>query len=89
MSDDTRVLLTAEQAIAMLPDGETIHTFRSRPGILIGADWERAELIDAIRHAVGRELGGEQCRAFGHGLVVWTDESSPLFVETQQEAANG
>jgi hypothetical protein len=78
-----RIFFTADEAIAMLPDGETVHTFRSGVGILIGADWDRDDLIRAIR-ANKCEQGGEQCTAMGHGLVVWTSETNPLFVETRK-----
>ena len=36
--------ITAEQAINIIPEKEYIHTFYSI-GVLIGADWERIEII--------------------------------------------
>ncbi|MFA7121237.1 MAG: hypothetical protein WC277_07130 [Bacilli bacterium] len=82
---EDRVPLTTEQAIAMLPDGDTIHTFRnSIPGVLLGADWERADVLDAIDKATTREIGGPACCAMKHGLVVWTGDS-PLFVECRED----
>jgi hypothetical protein len=81
MSDD-KCLLTPDQAIAMLdPDGENIHTLRSAPLCMLGADWERSDLIKAIRTAAGLEIGGDMCKGMNHGLVVWTERDNPLFVE--------
>ena len=81
MSDD-KVPLTAEQAISMLPDGESVHTFRDMPGIMLGADWNRDTLIEAIRNSKC-EVGGKACQGMNHGLVVWTD--GPLFVECRED----
>lgn len=62
------------------------HTFRSGSGILIGADHSLKSLLQSINDAgeEGIEIGGEQCKAMGHGLVIWTG-SDPLFVEVDKE----
>jgi len=87
--------LTAEQAISMLPDGDSIHTYRfAHFGVLIGADWSREKLVEAINdHKC--EIGGDQCKAVNHGLVVHIGDD-PLFVECKKgfdyeefERANG
>ena len=84
MTDD-KIILTAEQAESLLPDGDEIHTFRNpNAAMLIGADWGRDELLKVIQ-ASQCEIGGEQCRNSGHGLVVWTDKNNPLFVETRKD----
>lgn len=80
-SSDEKVILTKEQALSMLPDGDRIHTFRSAfGGVLIGCDWDRDKLEQEIREKQC-EVGGSQCQAMNHGLVVWTSETEPLFVE--------
>lgn len=89
MSED-KILLTVEQATSMLPDGDMVHTFRSGPGIALGADWERKSLIATIEKSPQRELGGEFCQGMKHGLVVWTvDEDDgrkePLFVQCKKD----
>lgn len=86
MTEEEKVLLDPEAAIAMLPDGDRIHTFRNPNGFCLGADWDRTELIETIQTAIQRELAGPLASAMGHGLVVWTDERSPLFVETRKDA---
>ncbi len=79
--DEQRAILTPEQAKAMLPEGDEIHTFRSYvPGVLLGADWGRDALVEAIDAADTLEIGGPACRNVNHGLVVWTG-NDPLFVE--------
>ena len=79
MSDE-KVILTPEQALSMLPDGDQIHTFRSMGFALIGCDWSRSSLEQEIREKQC-EVGGDQCQAMNHGLVIWTSETEPLFVE--------
>lgn len=83
--EEKRVILTKEQAIALLPDEEYIHTFISVPrNVLIGTDWKREEIIDAINSHTC-EVGGPMCRAMGHGLAVMK-KGDPLFVETKEGA---
>ncbi len=84
MAERETLILTVDEAIAMLPDGESIHTFRaSTPNMLVGCDWERQDLLDAIHKTDCLEIGGEMCCGMNHGLVVWTDDN-PLFVECRE-----
>lgn len=78
-----RIFLTKEQALGLLAKCKSIHTFRSGTGMLIGCDWRREELVKTINDLPDDriEIGGEQCRKMGHGLVLWTSETDPLFVE--------
>lgn len=81
MSDEI-VILTADEAIAMLPDGGTVHTFRQpAPGMLVGTDWDRDEVIAHIGFH-GAELSGPTATGMGHGLVI-RDLVGVLFVETK------
>lgn len=87
MSDDGRVILTPEKAEEMLPNEEHIHTFRQSGPILLGADWEKSELIDAFsKYPV--ELSGEEATAMGHGIV-FRDEFGFVFVQTSQQVNAG
>lgn len=83
MSDDDRIVLTTEQALGMLPDDDDIHTFRNPGGIMLGCDWTRDAITQAIENNEC-ELGGEMCKRMNHGLVIWVD-SKPLFVECRDE----
>lgn len=80
--DDDRVRLTYEDAVAMLPDGDDIHTFVQGGMALIGADWRRDQIIGEIRRC-GAELSGEQATMMKHGLVITEGRVSPLFIATR------
>lgn len=88
LSSDERVELTPEQAIAMLPDGDVIHTFRNPGGMLLGADWNRTDIEREIREAERRELAGEVATNTGHGLVLFPPgakcQRDLLFVATRE-----
>ena len=82
VQNEERELLTREQATALLPEGEEIHTFRSSPGILFGADWPREKILKAIAtHECC--LAGPQSEAMGHGLAIFVD--GWLFVEVKKQ----
>lgn len=80
MSDE-RILLTAEQAEAMLPEGETVHNYRNPAGMMIGCDWERDAVILALRAAQSIEIGGPACKAMRHPLVVFGPDGRHSFFE--------
>ena len=84
MSTEEKILLTEDAAIAMLPDGDSIHTFRDAGIALIGADWDRQDILDAIKHCPC-EVGGRMCRSMKHGLVIHDGEPSPLFVRVRDD----
>jgi hypothetical protein len=79
--EDERVILTVEQATAMLPDRPRIHTFRQLiSGELIGDEWDRDQVIDEIIK-YGAELSGTAAASAGHGIVS-EDSFGYLFIET-------
>lgn len=81
-TDKDRVTLTFDEAVAMLPDGDTIHTFLSGGMALIGADWKREDILELLK--IGKpELSGENATNLGHGIVAWL-RSQPLFIETRK-----
>jgi hypothetical protein len=82
MNDNERVFLSYEDAVELLPEGDHIHTFRSNiPGVLVGADWPRDELLEAMKnHRI--ELSGEMATGMQHGIVI-IDKQGPLFIETR------
>lgn len=73
--------VSLETAVAMLPDGDTIHTFRSGPGLLLGADMSRAQIVEAMK-AHGVELSGHTATSMCHGLAL-RDEHGWLFIATR------
>lgn len=80
MLESERVVLSPIEAEAMLPEGEMIHTFRQAGYALIGADWERSEIIKAFQ-TCKPQLAGEQATAMKHGIVFF-DDYGAVFVET-------
>lgn len=72
MSDDDICLLTAEQAVSLLPEGEYVHNFANPAGgLMLGCDYERADAIKALSEAKRIEIGGEGCKRIKHPLAVW------------------
>lgn len=77
-----RITLSIQEAFALLPDGEYIHTFRQAGNALLGADWERREILKAFnKYEV--EVTGEHAQSIGHG-VAFCDEHGWVFVETKR-----
>ncbi|MBP2643946.1 MAG: hypothetical protein H6Q67_1833 [Firmicutes bacterium] len=82
-----RVVLSREEAISMLPEGDNIHTFRSKGFLLMGADWSRDKIIKSI-DKYGCELSGEQATSMSHGIVL-KDDVGYLFIETREGDGHG
>lgn len=82
MDEDDKVSI--EQAIELLPEGEYIHTFRNAPMMLLGADWSRVQLIEAMRSATGIVRTGPLAQSMKHGLAIEND-GSLLFIATKGE----
>lgn len=84
---DQKYLLTAAQAIAMLPDDTEIHTFvqAGNNPMLLGADWTRAEVIAAC-HKDQPQLAGPIMTAMKHGLAIIRPDIGPVFIATKQVA---
>lgn len=66
---NNRLFLTLEQAKDILPQKEFIHCFMDSGFALVGADWVKETVINALTEAERIEIGGEQCKALGHALV--------------------
>lgn len=85
MPDEERKSLSYEQAAAMLPDGDTIHTY-VQGGPLLGADWDRAAILALLRDG-NPELAGDFATRMHHGLVAH-DATGPVFIETREEESH-
>ncbi len=85
----SRNLIKPQDAEAMLPAGNTVHTFREiqfeRDGkyltVLMGIDRRKRDIIAAIEQ-FGCELSGPKATAMNHGLVLF--DPKPLFIETKK-----
>ena len=84
-------ILTFAEAVKLLPEGDTIHTFFNLPNILVGANWSIAEVLNKLgEEGVRIELTGEKARETGHGMCVHPNkdtyyQSDILFIETDPE----
>jgi hypothetical protein len=77
--------LTYDEAVALLPDGEEVHTVVQAGNVLIGADWSRASILELLRTSPRREVTGPAAQAMGHGLAAVRPNGLPLFIETRNE----
>jgi hypothetical protein len=82
--NDEPELLTCDEAAALLPDGDRVHTFLNPGGILVGADWDRAEILTLLRDSPRREVTGPEAQSFGHGLAALREDGTIVFIATRQ-----
>lgn len=84
-----RKFITVDEAISLLPDGDKIHTFYNEFYGLVGADWDRKEIIDKLTKSDKIELTGDLARGMSHGIAVYNNDtkwqSDILFIETDKE----
>lgn len=81
-------IITSEEAIELLPEGDEIHTFYNMGAMLIGADWEREEVIEKLEAVDVIELTGECARSMEHGICAYNHgclQDEVLFIETDAE----
>ena len=83
MSDD-RILLTADEAISLLPEGEYVHNTTGGM-IMIGCDYSRESAEKSLREAVQIEIGGPMCKAMRHPLVTWDSPHHCTFFEADMD----
>jgi hypothetical protein len=86
MSDLTRMILTADEAIAMLPEGDDVHTFTGKMPMLIGTDWSKEDVTDGLKKSLHIELSGEMACSLGHRVCFWEGPDNAgrwIFVETK------
>lgn len=81
---ETKDTLTLDEALAALPDGDSVHTFLG--GFpLIGADWPREKLIDALRESPSVSITGPMAQGMGHGMACrHPTTGGTLFIETRR-----
>lgn len=81
MSDEKKII-TKDEAVSRLQDGEYIHTFVNPGGMLIGADWPRSKVLEAFSEFQIEETG-ETAQRMNHGLA-FNDGKRYVFVETKK-----
>ena len=84
MSADDIQLLTYDEAVALLPDGDTIHTYLDGGFALLGADWRRPDILTLLEMTSRREVTGGAAQSMGHGLAAFRADGAPVFIETRK-----
>ena len=85
MTPDDIQLLTYDEAVALLPDGDSIHTFLDGGISLIGADWDRPAILALLREAHPEiEVTGPAAQSMGHGMAAYRADGTPVFIETRK-----
>lgn len=84
-----KIYITKEQAVSILPDGESVHTFMNAGFVLVGADWSREDILDKLGKSDILELAGAGARGLGHGICAYDKTAKTqgdlLFIETNEE----
>ena len=81
MSDDEKCIITPDEAASLLPEGDVIHNFVQADFMFIGADYDRADAIEAFRKAKSIEIGGVACKRMKHPIVAWRTDRDYSFFE--------
>jgi hypothetical protein len=89
MEDDGEILLSYDEAVALLPDGDRIHTFLDGGITLIGADWDRAEILRLLERTERREVTGPAAQSYGHGLAAYREDGTPVFHQDEAVVSGG
>ncbi len=76
-----RIILTYTEAIKRLNPRGRIHTFRNPSFGLVGCDWDRRDVLSALKKAKEIHETGNQAQAMNHGLAI-IDKGDMLFIET-------
>ncbi len=83
-TDNDDAVLSVEETLGMLREGERIHTFLDAGLALVGAHWDRADLEELIRSTEHRRRTGPEAQSMGHGVALWDSANSQwVFVETE------
>jgi hypothetical protein len=83
-NDEEIILLSYDEAVAMLPDGEQVHTILDAGITTVGADWDRVRVLTLLRDSPVREVTGPAAQSMGHGLAAYLD-GIPVFIETRKQ----
>lgn len=73
-------VITLEDALKCIPEGENVHTFRSGGMMMMGCDWQHESIVDALTKAPEIQVSGEFASGMGHGIAI--NHNGWLFIET-------
>ena len=73
--------LSFDEAAKLLPEGDTVHTFRNpRLGMMLGADWNREDVLKAMRESDVIQVTGPAAQSMRHGIAI-NHGGGILFIE--------
>lgn len=84
---DEKIVLTVEEAMSVIKDGDRVHTFMNGGIALLGADWDRSAIEEGFKNAKEISISGDSARSMKHGVVFFKDSGlAPgyVFVETDE-----
>ena len=82
VAEDDQLMLTFDEAVALLGNEKQIHTFSIAGPCLLGCDISKASLIKRLKANKDTiEVAGRNMRAMGHGLAFLDGNQGPLFIE--------
>lgn len=84
--EDEKKTLPFDEAVKLLPPGETVHTFRQSGWMMLGADHQRDKLLEAMKAAPEIQVTGPSAQAMKHGLAIH-DDTGWLFIEAANAEA--
>ena len=85
---DDRLIVSPDEAEALLSPGKYVHNFVQAGFALIGCDYDRADAIAAFKAAKLIEIGGDQCKRIGHALAVHSPDGTLSFFAADKDAVS-
>lgn len=82
---DEKIFITPDEALALIPDGEYVHNFATGGFVMLGCDFSREGAREAFEAAKEIEIGGPQCQAMRHPIVVHEHGGRYTFFEADMD----
>lgn len=76
------ITISFDEAKNRLPEGNKVHTYRQSGFTILGADWDKKEVLKILKKYEIRKTGG-MAKSMNHGLAIF-DDSGWLFIETKK-----
>lgn len=78
-----KIIVPFEEAKKRLPSGTIVHTFRQAGYMMLGADWQKKDLLEVMeKHEISET--GPHAQGMNHGLAI-IDKDGFLFIATKSK----
>lgn len=85
MTDELKVLLTVDEAVALFKSPVSAHSINVVGGCILGCEWS----IEGARHKLGTcsdiQVAGDTARGMGHGIAATEPDGDYIFFEHDEE----